>query len=245
MKKLLLPLLFLFLGQHARAVDIAAFTEELPPLNYAAGNQVRGFSSELLKQMAKSAGLKISHEIMPWARAYRHVLETPDTLLYTAVRTTEREPLFYWVGPISQRRVLMYRLADRSDIVIRKESDLLQYRNGAMFESAAARKLAAMGMQPELALDIGRSDEINLKKLLHGRTDLVAMLDWGMAWQLKQAGRPAHLVKSAWVLDDGNQYWFALNRQSSPDKIRKLQAALDKLQANGSVARLRKQYMDD
>ncbi|WP_293759813.1 transporter substrate-binding domain-containing protein [uncultured Aquitalea sp.] len=235
--------LSLCLALPAFAADIAAYTEELPPLNYQRQDQVAGFASDLLAAMADKAGLSVSRQVLPWPRAYAMVQNTPDTLLYSTTRTPEREDQFRWVGPIGQRRIYLYRLERRKDIRLHTQDQLLQYRVSAMFESASQKRLQEMGLVLDKELDVGRSDLVNLTKLKAGRVDMVAMLDWAMAWQLPQAGMKPTDVKPAALLDGRHQYWFALNRQTSELKAQRLQAALDGLVKSGFVDHLRQRYL--
>lgn len=227
----------------AKAADLAAYTEQLPPLNYQQGTQLTGFATDLLRMAAHDADLSLSIALQPWARAYRTVLETPNSVIFSITRTPEREPLFHWVGPISPRQIKLYRLNTRRDISIQAEADLMRYTHGAMFESAAAKQLAGLGLQPGRGLDLGATDEINLKRLLLGRTDTVAMLDWAMAWQLKQQNINPRQVRPIWLLDGGSQYWFALNRDTPTPKVRRLQAALNQISEDGRMQALRQQYL--
>jgi len=226
-----------------RASDLAAYTEQLPPLNYQDGAQISGFATDLLRMAAHDADLSLSIELQPWARAYRTVLDTPDSVIFSITRTPEREPLFLWVGPISPRQIKLYRLSTRPDISVQAEADLMHYTHGAMFESAAAKKLAGLGLQPGRGLDLGATDEITLKKLFLGRTDTVAMLDWAMAWQLKQQRLKPQQVRPVWLLDGSSQYWFALNRHTQPHKIKRLQAALNQISTDGRLQALRQKYL--
>jgi polar amino acid transport system substrate-binding protein len=45
------------------------FTENLPPLNYLDASGPQGFSVELLRLMADTAGLPLALEVLPWQRA--------------------------------------------------------------------------------------------------------------------------------------------------------------------------------
>ena len=47
-----------------------------------------------------------------------------NTLICSLARTPEREGLFEWVGPISERRILLYRHRDRIDINLKTPDDL-------------------------------------------------------------------------------------------------------------------------
>ena len=86
----------------AAAVDIHAYTEDVPPLNYVDKGKISGYSTEVLRLAAQEAGLSLSIEAQPWLRAYAAVQKSPNALLFTVVRTPEREAQFQWVGPIDR-----------------------------------------------------------------------------------------------------------------------------------------------
>ncbi|MCD4484236.1 transporter substrate-binding domain-containing protein [Chromobacterium vaccinii] len=229
----------------APAAELHAYTEDVPPLNYLDNGSVKGYSTEVLQLVAREAGLNLTIEVLPWLRAYAKARDTAGGLLYTVVRTPEREAQFQWVGPIGSRRIYMYRLDKRGDIRVDAASDLVRYRNGVLAGSASANQLQALGLQSGQNLDLGQSDAVNLKKLLLKRVDLVAMLDWAMAWQMRQQRLPEKNVSPAWLLDGKLQYWFALNPQTPPEQTARLQAALERVRADGRLQAIRRRYRDD
>lgn len=117
------------------ALELAALTEALPPLNYELDGKVTGFSSELLDLIGAEADVTMAKAVLPWARAYERTSREKNTLIYSMVRTPEREPLFQWVGPISARRILLYKHHDRTDIVLKTLDDARPYRIGTTMES--------------------------------------------------------------------------------------------------------------
>lgn len=231
----------LWLALPAKAANIKAYTEALPPLNYEESGRVAGFASELLREMAAEAGHTLQLEVMPWMRAYRTVKQQPGSALYSIVRNPEREALFKWVGPIAPRRIEVYALASRQDVAIRQAADLPRYRHGVLASSSAASQLLQLGL-PAANLEYGHSDEVNLKKLLLGRADTVVMLNWAMHWQLRQQKVDPARIRTVWTLDQRYQYWFAFNKDTDPALLRSLQQALDSLRADGRLAALRKRY---
>ena len=231
----------LILPAMAMAASIKAYAEALPPLNYEENGKMTGFATELLRQMASEAGHSVQAEVMPWMRAYRTVKQQPGSALYSIVRNPEREALFKWVGPIAPRRMMVYALASRPDIKVRRPQDLLRYRLGVLAESSAASQLLQLGLS-EARLEYGQSDEVNLKKLLLGRADGVVMLDWAMRWQQKLQQVDAARIRPVWSLDQRYQYWFAFNKDTDPALLHSLQRALDQLRADGRLAALKRRY---
>lgn len=230
--------------------ELMALTERLPPLNMEADGQVTGFSSELLDMMAADARVVVRKQVLPWARAYDRALRHNDTLLYSLVRTPERETLFRWVGPISPRRIVLYRWADRSDIVLRNLDDARPYRIGSTLESASTKLLEKLGFAAIPAtdaagggLELGVNDETNMRKFIARRFDLLVSLDWAAVYNAKNAGiDPAQLVP-ALVLDDSAEYWFGLNPAIDPDTAKRLDQALLRAKADGRYNLLRQKYL--
>ncbi len=234
----------------AVAVEISAFTESLPPLNYEQDGKVVGFSSELLDLMAKDADITVHKQLLPWSRAYDMVGRQGNTLIYSLARTPERESLFQWVGPISARRILLYKHSDRTDISLKSLDDARPYRIGVARESAAAKGLIKQGFAINGAhevlgpgLDLGAHDESNMKKFIAKRFDLLVSLDWAAAYNAKNAGLDADDLQAVWVLDESLSYWYGLNPATDPDIARRLNAALQKVKSDGRYLALKQKYL--
>lgn len=240
----------LLLPVSCMGLELAALTEALPPLNYEQDGKVVGFSSELLDLMAKEADIAVHKQLLPWSRAYDMVGRQPNTLIYSLARTPEREALFQWVGPISPRRIVLYRHADRNDIALKSLDDARAYRIGVVRESASAKSLIKLGFsingpQDELGpgLDLGVQDESNMKKFIARRFDLLVSLDWAAAYNAKNAGLGPDDLQPAWVLDESLSYWYGLNPGTDPDVARRLNAALQKIKADGRYLLLKQKYL--
>src|SRR3990167_3135467 len=214
-----------------QAPTLQALTESLPPLNYEHEGKITGFASELLDLMAAEAGIPLQKQLLPWVRAYDRATKPGDTVLYSLVRTPERESLFRWVGPIGPRRILFYKWADRSDIQLKSLDDARAYRIGTTLESAATKNLIKQGFVPMpmdgavSGLEQGVNDEQNMRKFIAKRFDLLVSLDWAAAYNAKNVGiDPADLVP-ALVLDDSLNYWYGLNLSVDPSVAKRLNAA--------------------
>lgn len=237
----------LLAARHAVAAagdgTLLGITENLPPLNYLDDSGgVQGFSVELLRLIAAQAGLKLTLEVLPWQRAMQAAESSVNSVLFSLTRTPERESRFQWVGPIAQRRVLLYRLANRSDLTMTALSELGNARIGVVRDSAADRQLQAAGLRPGLQLEQGLDDATNLRKLLAGRMEYVALLDWAAAWNLRQLQLPLSTLQPALEQDATHSYFYGLRLDADPALVRRLQAALDSLRRDGRYERLRQRY---
>lgn len=228
---------------------LQALTESLPPLNYEHEGKITGFASELLDLMAAEAGIPLQKQLLPWVRAYDRATKPGDTVLYSLVRTPERESLFRWVGPIGPRRIFLYKWSDRHDIQLKSLEDARAYRIGTTLESAATKNLIKQGFAPmpidgaASGLELGVNDEQNMRKFIAKRFDLLVSLDWAAAYNAKNAGMdPAHLVP-ALVLDESLSYRYGLNLSVDPEVAKRLNAALQKVRSDGRYAQLRQKYL--
>jgi polar amino acid transport system substrate-binding protein len=223
-------------------VELLGVTENLPPLNYVDEGGAQGFSVELLRLMTTQAGLKLAMQVMPWQRAVQVAEGSAHSVLFSLTRTPERESKFQWVGPIAQRRVLLYRLASRTDLTMAQLSELGTARIGVVRDSAADRQLQAAGLRPGLQLEQGLDDATNLRKLLAGRMDYIALLDWAAAWNLRQLQLPLTTLQPAMEQDVTHSYFYGLRPGADPALVRRLQSALDTLRRDGRYERLRQRY---
>ncbi len=221
---------------------LLGITENLPPLNYLDGGGMQGFSVELLRLIAARSGLKLTLQLMPWQRAVQVAEASENSVLFSLTRTPEREARFQWVGPIAQRRVLLYRLASRSDLAMTALSELGNARIGVVRDSAADRQLQAAGLRPGLQLEQGLDDATNLRKLLAGRMEYIVLLDWAAAWNLRQLQLPLSTLQPALEQDATRSYFYGLRLDADPALVRRLQAALDSLRRDGRYERLRQRY---
>lgn len=242
----------LALAAHAAAAPAGAaappplrlqgFTENLAPLNYEEAGQAQGFSSELARLMAAEAGLPLEIQVLPWQRAVQAAAQQPNSLLFSLTRTPERETQYQWVGPIGPRRILIYRLGRRTEVQPASLQALAGLRLGVVRDSAAARQLLAEGLTPEEQLELSLDDASNLRKLLAGRMELIAMLDWAAAWHLRQLKLPYSTLVPVLPLNTALAYWFGLPADTDPALVRRLQEALDRIKRDGRYERLRQRY---
>lgn len=220
-----------------------AYTENLAPLNYEQGGQARGFSVELLRLMATEAGLDLNIQVLPWVRAKSVAAQETGSLLFTLTRLPERESQYQWVGPVGPRRIHIYKLSQRSKVQASNLAGLGGYRIGVVRESAVARQLLAEGLNEKRQIIWARDDETNLRMLLAGRMDAIAMLDWAALWHLRRMGLPPSTLQPLFTYSASPDYWFGLHPQSDPGLRLKLQSALDRLKRDGRYDALLRQYL--
>ncbi len=230
-------------GGEPATPGLHGFSEHLPPLNFQRpGEAPSGFAVELLRMIAEQAKLPLTMEVMPWPRAASSAAARPGSVLFSLTRQPEREQHFKWLGPISERRIVVYRLSARTEVKASDIRHLNGHKLGVVRESAAAQLLLSAGLRPDVELEVALDDASNLRKLLAGRMDLLVMLDWAAAWNLQQMKLPFATLQPVFELDSSKSYWYGLHPDTRPALQQTLQTALDQIKRDGRYAALRQQY---
>ena len=222
------------------AVDLTAYTEEWPPYSYAQGGEVKGISTDILRDACALAKLECAFHLVPWARAYKTAKMTPNTVVYTTARKPEREQEFLWVGPLFPRATWVYVRGSIAPRIGDFES-LAHHRVGVVRDEAAQSDLIAAGI-PLSGITPQSSNAEVLRMLAADVVDAMVDTEIGMAWNLQNASlAPATVVRKMKLTDEG-AYYFALNLATDPAMVRGLQTAVDKLRRSGKIDAIVRQY---
>jgi polar amino acid transport system substrate-binding protein len=238
--KTLIFALSLFCSLHVSAVEpLEIWGERYAPLGYSQNDTPAGMVTEIVRHLIKDSGIQVRNwKLAPWARVYMQGKTIPDTLIYTVVRQPDREDLFHWIGPVSDRNIYIYKLASRRDIVIHSWDDIKHYKVGSLLAGASTQNIQAHGIKPEKSETVA----INFKKLLYGRVELVDMLDLSVAYFSRKHGLSPGFIEKVWLADNGKKYYIALHKETSPETVRLLQASFEKMRANGVLAKIQQKY---
>ncbi|WP_338846197.1 transporter substrate-binding domain-containing protein [Massilia sp. W12] len=239
----LLALFMLFCSTAAVGQALRVLTEETHPLNYTEGGKVGGYSTGLLQATLRHAGLQAEIEVMPWRRAMQLTLLQPNTLLYSTARIPEREQQFLWIGPLSPINIYAYKLRKRTDLQAASVHELARYRTGMVRQMASSRVVLEQTGLSEEAFEFAPSSFLNLQKLLAGRLDYVILMEWNFISVCKLQKLDLDAFEPAFLIDGSRSLYFALNRDSDPALVARLQSAWDVVQKSGLPQRLRQQYL--
>ena len=222
------------------AVDLTAYTEEWPPYNYSVDSELKGISTEVLRAACDLAKLQCEFRMVPWARAYKAVTNTRNTIIYSTARNPTREKQFLWVGPILPRNAWAYGKAGMNTD-IHRFMDLANTRIGVVREDAAQNDLLAVGV-PSSSFLVVNSHLDALRLMMLDKINLVVNTEIGMNWNLQIAGIAPEAVTKVMKVYDGDLY-FALNLKSDSVMVAKLQDSIDKLRREGKIDSIVLQYM--
>jgi len=224
--------------------DLTILTEELPPLNFtnAASDKASGFSVEVVRMLINKAGIHPvggDIRVMPWARAYRMAEKEPNVMLFSMTRTENREDKFKWVGPIAPRTVWLWKLKERSEIVVTTIDEARPYRIGGVYGFAISNYLQEQGFIVDMTSEINH----NLLKLYSHRVDLITAMDLEIAYHVKRHGKPLDRLARLVKIDDQYSFYIAVSLDTADDVVKRLQQALDLMKSDGTYDTIHANYL--
>ena len=199
------------------AANVRVVTEEFPPYDFTdQDGVVQGFATDVVRQVLSRLEIDAEIEVFPWARAFKLASGNPNTMLFSVVRTQEREDLFHWVGVVCEVRSFLFRLKSRKDIRAGKLSDLRPYAIGVVRGWAGQKYLEKNGF--EHLQEVAVSD-LNIKKLLNGRVDLIEDYEANLIFRMKRLGHDPGLVEKVYFNADISGPLYAVFSRDTPDDV--------------------------
>jgi len=231
MKKLLL-LAFLILPAAASAQTVSFTTEDYAPFNYRDGKVIKGATVEQVEKVMADIGVDYTLEMMPWARAYTLAQSTPMTCVFATAHNGLRDPLFKWVEPLLIDRNILIKAKD-SAVTADNLEEAKKYLVGTWREDYTETTLKEKGFPK---LDVASDFNATMRKLLGGRIDMMPISELYFD-KLKQ-DQPLEMV----TVLSSQPMGIACQKDFPDDLLRKMQASLDKLIADGTQKQIFLKY---
>lgn len=230
---LLGPLLLFCASGSTRAHELHFVTEGYPPYSFRENDQLKGYSVDLVKAIMKDSGIGYTIEVMPWARAQALASLKQDYCVFTTVHTPERDKKFKWVEPILRSTTLLIRKTG-SGVDPKTLQEAKAFRVGTQREDFTQTFLEKNRFPKiDIATDLG----LSMKKLLSGRIDLLPVSDQYYAKLRRDKVDVEAVMPLAETISS-----IACNRMIGDTTIAAMQKQLDRLTADGTQARIFREY---
>lgn len=221
------------------AESLRLYTEEYPPINFSQNGEPTGLATEVVREIMRRTGQQAPIEVVPWARGYQQARMRPNTGLFVAMRTREREALFHWVGPLTRNTTAFYALRGKG----LKLSSVDQAR--AVEKIAVPRDwyshqhLQALGFANLYPVS-GPGQVISMLK--RGRVSLMVLDDLSLNAFLGAGGLAAEDVELLYEVMRNDSY-IAFSLATEPALIARWQRELDAMKADGSFAAIHRKWL--
>lgn len=185
------------------SAKLTVVTEDWPPYNYVDNRgKVTGSVTELVEKILQKAEIDYSLAVYPWARSYQMAQEQPNVLLFSVLRTPQRETLFDWYCPIHRPiEMYFYRLTRNDKIELASIEDAKNYRVGVPRGDWNETYLREQGFVEGKNMDVTASNMVNLQTLIAGRIDLILDAEDAVHRRLKRLGFNSGTVTRALARD--------------------------------------------
>lgn len=200
--------------------------------------ELEGMWFDIANEMVKNTNLQVRWQAAPWKRLFVTVARTPNTVVFGILRKPEREETFIFIGPMTERRVFLFKLKKRSDIKIQVLDDAKAYAVGGLRGAFHTEILNAQGVETE---NVASSIQ-NVKKLSAGRIDLAVMEESTFTGGLQQAGLEYQDFEKV-LLVDSRHYYISMHKDTDREIVDTLQQRARQIDENGTLQRIKESYL--
>jgi len=211
------------------ADDLSYITEQYPPFNYEEKGRLKGITVDLLDEIRKKLNPESNSSrirLVKWTVGYQTVLKEKNTVLFSVVRTPERENLFQWAGPIAPIKIVVIARKDRP-LKINSLNDLTGCKVAAIRDDIGEQILIRGGIKRE-AITIRENAEDIIRMMEAGTVDAWAYEETAGLWLIKHTAANPGNFQSVYGLQEGELY-FAFNRNAPKKVVQSFQQALNYL----------------
>nr|BFD63617.1 ABC transporter substrate-binding protein [Bdellovibrio sp. HM001] len=243
--KPLLILLPVFLGcetvlakwksQPVQDIVYQGMTEDFVPFNYLENNKIQGYSTDVVREAFKRAGLKTELTLWPWARAYSAALQKKKHYVFSTSRSEEREKLFKWVGPIAKDSVYLAALSTSNFKPAEDYRSFKKYSVGGQFDDYPIQVLQKEGFK----VSIYRSEDERMETFKKGRIDLDIVTDGSQKTYEKRWNIKYKRLAFMYATD----YWMAFHISTPEVVIQSLNKALEDMKKDGTLQKIADKYL--
>lgn len=197
-----------------------------------------GLWFDIANEIKRDTNLQVQWRSAPWKRLFTTVKQTPNTVVFGILRTVEREDNFIFIGPITDRRIFLYKLKKRTDITLEELEDAKPYTVGGLRGAYHTEFIKTQGIRTEEVA----SSQTNIKKLLRGRFDLTIMEEYTFAGGIEQSGLNHNDFEKVLLLDTSH-YYIALHKDTDQKVVETLQHRVKQISENGTLHRIKELYL--
>lgn len=200
---------------------IEIYTEVWPPYQFIdENNNLDGIAVNQVQGVLNKLGWRYNTHILPWARTYQSTRRKANSLIYSITRTPEREKQFHWIYQLDNVKTYLLRLADRVDIEVNDEQDILRYRLALRRDAASLSYFKSLGVDMTNNVILVNNSEQALKLVAHGRVDFYPITNTGFLPIIANSNFRPELFTFAFELKDlGSQIYLAANIDSDKQLI--------------------------
>lgn len=250
-------LLIFLVSTQALASDVAVqkstpsvriVTENYPPYQFSTNDgSISGVRTEFVKAVLMDSKLSHQLSVLPWARAYKTTLETPNTCLFSVIYNKERDDKFIWVDSIGEVQGGFFTTElRRKTLELTTLNDLHKYTIAVPRDGISQLILEIKGFSTERELVLVNDWQTAIDMVVKGRVDLMVTNELVISYQLEQLNQPKKALKKVFTIKEfkSNHHYLACNKQTDAEIIQRLRQSISKLKDTNLQQLLREKWLN-
>lgn len=227
---------------NAQALELKIVSDPFPPLGYVnKDGKIVGMAVDIVKALLEETGIDGKFSMLPWARAYHMAKTEENVLIFSLTKTEERERIFKLVGPIFSDKAYLYKLKKRNDIQLSSLNDAKKFYIGVVNKYYSHQYLVSKGFEIGKNLDIVFSPELNFRKFINERFDLMISIETYFNYQVKESGFDPEIFEKA-LLAMSIENYLGFSAKTDDEIINRFKQALKKIKSDGTFDKIADKY---
>ncbi len=221
---------------------VLMFTEENPPQSYSdLSGTLTGSSVDMVNAMMKGTTLEGPIIYSSWANCYRQIQLAPNAMAFSTLRSSDRENLFHWVGPVCKKRYCFYVNANSDYHIATIDAARMMRSVGTVTGWASEQELINLGFSNVVTFD---TPQEVFQKLMDGDIPCAVLNDIAVRLLASQTGHQPKDYRKEAVLSEGQTY-LAFSLDTDQQYLTAWANAYQQLVTSGELARIWKVWYPD
>lgn len=195
-------------------------TLQYPPYQYEENGEKKGFVMQIIDEVFHRLGEDYNLEIIAWKRALKMVEDGDADIIFTIYKNDEREKFLDYSNEILiPQKTAFFVLKDN---LIKYNGDfenLSDYIVGTVFGVSYGFKFDEAIKKNELKTESVMTGDINIKKLLDKRIDLIVSNEYGAMYLMKKYSKLDKIKKLEPILEEIPSY-IAFSKKKNLGELR-------------------------
>ena len=244
LKNALCLFILLFLPLKLMSQPLQLVTLQYPPYEYQENGEIKGVVIDLVTEIFNRMNKPIEISVLPWARALDYIEKGSADAIFTAYKTPERETFADYSTEVLMPQVVS--LFTNKDANISFDGHLKQLKdvNFGVVNKVSYGKKVDLAIQRKVLSKVQKanSGELNMKKLLAGRIDVLVSNKYG-AWDILKKLNKQELVTELSPEVQNVPSYMAFSKKRNLTHIRdKFDFILKEMKLDGSYNKIIKAY---
>ena len=232
-----------FFSIFLQAEQLHFVSEDLPPYHFKDKlGQPQGVLVDIVKAVAKEANVDYTIELYPFSRAFLLLKNKPNVLMFSLLKSPNREREFIWLGKTFHNTAFLVALKGAKPQL----DNLAQAKNhtiGTIRGYYSEGYLRGSGFEENKNLSLSVNYQYLWHMLFNKRIDYVLTNTFSLHNELTELGLNVEDIEQTLELNDfPNELHLAGNLSLTPSTADALQHALKTIKANGEYQKILNQW---